>query len=676
MVNMRKLYRATGAALFVLWMAQGIAQHAAPSSYLAGPAAAQAATAPGADLTTMDLEKLMDIRVTTASLFSDKLSQAPGIMSVVTPDELRRFGGATLGEVLDRVPGLTQSSQYFTDRSLVAADGDQTKTSGAHILFLINGRPTREVMEGGIISDLLESFPVEILERIEVIRGPGSVLYGSNAFSAVVNLITRKAEGTEFSIHGLGGPNNSLSSSGHLLYRRGDFSLAAASQIHEVPDWNFVYLVPVPLRNLPTAPHEPPFHDAALVDHGTGDYLGMNYKGLSFMSMFTEWQSTSFTQGSVGETRLSRDFANLGDDIKARDNWEMNFNVTYTRTTFGLNAYPSIFRDANDFVAEWTNLITLGAKDRLTAGALFNRIAGIEAYLPVVPHPDDAAGSRPAGGVYVQLDHQLIPAVKLIGGFQTNKFAGIPVSTVPRVGGIWSPSKWASVKVLYGVAFRPPSIDESTLNLADIQGNPKLLPETVGTFDLGLNLEFPRFELGADYFHSQQTNSIVTVSHAPIHYENLGGVRFDGVEAEGKYYLRRDIFIEGSLLYQANHNQNGVSNVTPIPNLGFKTGFGYQNSRGLVFGLSDISDGKPPAYPVPTNPMTGWHNSLNGELRQDISKVLHLADRNRVSIAAHGNDLLDQAVWLPGFGFSNIDSIPVQQGRTVYAGLEYALSRK
>jgi hypothetical protein len=268
--------------------------------------AQESSAAANSDLTSMDLEKLMDISVTTASLFSDKLSQAPSIMSVVTSDELHRFGGLTLGEVLDRVPGLTQSSQYFTDRSLVAADGDQTKTSGSHILFLINGRPTREVMEGGIISDLLESFPVEILERIEIIRGPGSVLYGSNAFSAVVNLITLKADGNRLSVRGLTGADGALASSGHFLYKRGAFSVVGASQIHEAPDWPLTYVVPPPLRHLPTAPPEPAFHDTTLYNRGTGDYLGMNYKGLSFMSTFTEWQSTAFTQGSVGETRSAR----------------------------------------------------------------------------------------------------------------------------------------------------------------------------------------------------------------------------------------------------------------------------------------------------------------------------------------------------------------------------------
>jgi len=60
-------------------------------------------------------------------------------------------------------------------------------------------------MEGGIISDLLEAFPVDILDHIEIIKGPGSVLYGSNAFSAVINLITKKADLNEATVKAMGG---------------------------------------------------------------------------------------------------------------------------------------------------------------------------------------------------------------------------------------------------------------------------------------------------------------------------------------------------------------------------------------------------------------------------------------------------------------------------------------
>jgi outer membrane receptor protein involved in Fe transport len=623
----------------------------------------------------MDIEQLMDLKVTTASLFQDKLSDAPSIISVVTSDELRRFGGMTLGEILQRVTGLTVSSQYFTDRSLIAARGDQTETSGGHILFLINGRPTREVMEGGIISDLIESFPVDILDHIEIIRGPGSVLYGSNAFSAVINLITIKADRNQLRGDALGGDGGALASSVRFLYQRGDFNIVGASQIHQLPDWPLVYIVPPPLRDLPTAPPEPAFHDTSLVNRGAGDYLGVNYKGLSFMSSFTEWQSTSFAQGSVGKTRLTRDFGDLGYDYKTAANWDMDFNVTYTRTTFSEVPYPSTARDSNEFVAEWTNLITLTSKDRLTAGVLFSRIAGTELYTATVPSTISAKGSRPAGGFYAQLDHQLLHSLKLIAGFQSNKIGSIPFSTVPRVGAIWSPWSWSSIKVLYGEAFRAPSLDETLLDRPGIIGNPNLLPEKVGTFDLGFGLQFTHLQLSVDYFHSRQTDSIVTVGNAPIHYINLGDLTFNGVELEGKHYFRKDFFTQGSLLYQTNQNANGINNVTPIPNWGFKTGLSYENDRGLVLGLFDVSDGRITPYPGTVNPVQGWHNNLNANLSWDLSKYFHISERNKLSFVAHGNNLFGHSVWLPGFGFHSIDSIPVTQGRTAYFGLQLSFGK-
>jgi hypothetical protein len=102
----------------------------------------------------------------------------------------------------------------------------------------------------------------------------------------------------------------------------------------------------------------------------------------------------------------------------------------------------------------------------------------------------------------------------------------------------------------------------------------------------------------------------------------------------------------------------------------------YESHRGLVFGLFDVSDGKPKPYAFNVNPLTSWRHSLNAEVRQDVSKYLHMPEKNSVAIAAHANDLLNQNVWLPGFGFFNIDSIPVQQGRTIYAGLEFSYGKR
>src|ERR1044071_4060749 len=219
---------------------------------LSGAAAAQVALPSqhsdgGRDLGALDLESLLNTKVITVSKFSENLADAPGIISVISQDELRRFGGTTLQEVLERVPGLSLTSAYFTDRSLVAARGDQTKINGGHILFLINGRPTREILEGGLISDLLEAFPVNALEKIEVIKGPGSVLYGSNAFSGVVNLITKKVEGNSLVLSGFGGEKGAKGSSGEVMVQRGSFNLFGAGQFHQRPSWPTVYRLPASL---------------------------------------------------------------------------------------------------------------------------------------------------------------------------------------------------------------------------------------------------------------------------------------------------------------------------------------------------------------------------------------------------------------------------------------------
>ncbi len=625
-------------------------------------------------LMSLSLDSLMNLDVTTASRFADKLSDAPSIMSVVTSDELRRFGGLTLNEILQRVPGLTGSTQYFSDRSLVAALGDQTKTDGGHILFLINGRPTREVMEGGIISDLLESFPVAILERIEIIKGPGSVLYGSNAFSAVVNLITKKAASNQATLQASGGARGAVDSSGTFLYKAGDLSAEGAVQLHDLADWPLTYRVPPSQQDLSFAPHVPSIESVNLVDKGVGAYLGLDYKGLSFMSAFTEWQSTGFIEGTVSPTRLTRDFADLGYDLQVRPNWQMKFDLTFTRTTFKEVPFPSVTRDSNESIAEWTNLIALTSRDRLSAGGLINRIEGVELFTGTSPVLVTAQGRRYGGAFYAQLDHHLFDGLKLIGGFQTNKIGSIPLNTVPRAGAVWSPSSWASVKALYSQAFRAPSLDENLLNNPGLGGNPNLKPETVATFDLGVYFESNRAQAGIDFFHSTFNNNIVDLP-GPTRavYFNLGQLTFNGFEIEGKYYFHKNFFLQGSTLYQVNVDQNGKSDVSPIPNIGFKAGVSYE-SRRFTASVFDVSDGPFDGY-TSVNPLQSWRHVLNGNFRYDLSKFMPFGTRTSVAAVLHANNLINQAIWLPS-GFSSVDTVPVQQGRTIFVGLEFSRAHK
>src|SRR4051812_19291003 len=99
---------------------------------------------PAEDASTISLESLLRTKVVTASRFAENLADAPGVMTVVSRQEIERFGGLTLREVLSRVAGLDWTMGSFTDRSILSVRGDQAKVTAVHILFLINGRPTRE----------------------------------------------------------------------------------------------------------------------------------------------------------------------------------------------------------------------------------------------------------------------------------------------------------------------------------------------------------------------------------------------------------------------------------------------------------------------------------------------------------------------------------------------------
>lgn len=131
------------------------------------------------NLLDLSLEELAHLSVSTVSKKTEPVSQAPGIVTVVSRDDIRRFGGRTLADVLMRQPSMLVFGSSFLDNMAVSARGGKLTHTDNWILLLINGRPIRESHNGGLNSDIYTMFPVEIIERIEIIRGLGSVILGS-----------------------------------------------------------------------------------------------------------------------------------------------------------------------------------------------------------------------------------------------------------------------------------------------------------------------------------------------------------------------------------------------------------------------------------------------------------------------------------------------------------------
>jgi outer membrane receptor for ferrienterochelin and colicin len=616
-------------------------------------------------LFSMDLDALSNTKVTTASKFSEKLSDAPSDMSVVTKDELRRFGGITLLEILERVAGLTGSTAFMADRSIIAARGDQTRTDSGHILILINGRPVREVIEGGVSSDLLESFPVHLLERIEVIKGPGSVLYGSDAYSGVINLITQKAEANGFHFSGAGGGAGEAAGSEEILFERDGLSVVEGGQYHQMPLWNAVFQSFHVPSNLAYS------QSATLRDDGEGVYLGVNYKGWSFMSSYTGVEDASFVRGIVGDVRSKRGFGDLGYSLKAAPKWQMTFNLTYTRTELDAPEYPEAHRDASEADFEWTNFVTFSESDRLTFGTVINRIRGTELYYGEQPTLVDEDAQRWASGFYIQHEHRLTDDLKLIGGLQANKIGSIALNVVPRAGILWDPAAHFTLKALYGGAFRAPSLDETGLNHPGLKGDPNLVPEKVGTLDLQASYQNNRAQVSVDYFHSRESQLIFEDgSTFPAHYYNLGTpATFQGIDSEGKYYFQRNWFVMGSVLYQANHD-HAIANLSAIPGLGAKAGISYMAENGVDVSLFDAYQGHLAGYAASINPRPYAFHSVSVHARFDLTKHWLKNRAQGLALFVHGDDLANNQVWLPALGTNSANTIPVVQGRTLYFGME------
>ena len=146
------------------------------------------------DITTLSLEELMDTRVTLVSRTEQALFEAPAAVAVITREELQRAGVTTLPAALNLVPGM-QVARIDASKWTVTARSTGFRFDN-ELLVLIDGRSVYSPLFSGIyweIQDLL----LEDVERIEVIRGPGATLWGANAFSGIVNVVTREAARTQ-----------------------------------------------------------------------------------------------------------------------------------------------------------------------------------------------------------------------------------------------------------------------------------------------------------------------------------------------------------------------------------------------------------------------------------------------------------------------------------------------
>lgn len=181
-------------ASFLLALALAIAGGAADAAQSPPSPAPTPSPAAAGDLATLSLEELASLDVTSASRKEQPLADVPAAIEVVTREDIRRAGVTSLAEALRLAAGM-EVAQINASQWAISARGFNGRFANK-LLVLIDGRSVYTPLFSGVYWEVQDTF-LEDVERIEVIRGPGAVVWGANAVNGVVNVITRSARETQ-----------------------------------------------------------------------------------------------------------------------------------------------------------------------------------------------------------------------------------------------------------------------------------------------------------------------------------------------------------------------------------------------------------------------------------------------------------------------------------------------
>jgi iron complex outermembrane receptor protein len=156
--------------------------------------ASHSVAADSPDLTQKSLEDLMNIQVTSVSRKEQKTSQAAAAIFVISQEDISRSGALNIPDLLRMVPGV-DVAQIDASNWAISVRGFNGQFSNK-LLVLVDGRTVYSPMFAGVFWNA-QNVPLDSIERIEIIRGPGAAIWGSNAVDGVINIITRSAEHTQ-----------------------------------------------------------------------------------------------------------------------------------------------------------------------------------------------------------------------------------------------------------------------------------------------------------------------------------------------------------------------------------------------------------------------------------------------------------------------------------------------
>jgi len=521
--------------------------------------------------TSRELLLFEESNVTAATKRPQSARSAPSAVTVVTADEIRRFGYRSLAEVLRSKSGLYTSSDR--NYSYLGVRGFLRPTDyNDRILLLVNGHTYNDdIFQQALIGNEF-GIDLEAIDRIEIIRGAGSALYGGNALFAVINVVTK----TGHDHQGV----QALAETGSLGRKRGQASFG-----HAFANGTDVY---VSASILDLDGHSSLFYkeydDPATNNGKAEDVDGERAYNLFASGRYGDWK----VQGGVNRrekhipTGAYETLFNDPDNrtVDSRAFAEVQYEKTFTHDlTLNARSYFDHYDYDGTYVYEddGQRVINKDLASSDWGGAELRgrwrwqdlnilTLGGEYSYHPDAQQETFDRGSAERfkdersfgiGGVYLQNEISLPYALTFVGGVRYDRSYAGNDQVNPRAALVWEPTADTMIKALYGKAFRPPNLYElyydAPGNGVEGLGNPDLDPERIATYELVIEQWLiERTRVAAQVFHHEIDDLVDQVSPAPdvLQYDNVGGARADGASFLIDFELSKDLRLRGAYSIQ------------------------------------------------------------------------------------------------------------------------------
>ncbi|MGH7499742.1 MAG: TonB-dependent receptor plug domain-containing protein [Gemmatimonadales bacterium] len=614
--------------------------------------------------------------VTAASKYEQDPREAPASISVITRDDIQRYGYRTLGEALNSVRGFFTS--YDRNYTYVAVRGFTLPGDyNTRILLLVDGHRLNDNVADAAYFGTESAIDLSEVDRVEIIRGAASSLYGTNAFYAVINLITRSGRSLQ------GGEVRADAGTFGSYRARGMYGRRLPGGVEFVFGGGF-YTTKGPNLYFPEfdSPATNNGVAAGLDGDRTGDAFGkLTYQGWSFeagvQGRKKEVPTASF-ETTFDDPRLStRDghaFGVARYDHPFADLSRVNISLAYDRHRYtGIYPYDGVLqRDLQSgdwWTLEGQYVRPLGRRHKLVFGGEYRLNTRQDQQLydenPYLSYLDDRRNSH-VWALFLQDEFRITRSLLLNAGLRHDAYETFGGTTNPRAALIWTVDQATTLKALYGRAFRAPNLYELYSQDGGLtqKPSPGLRPETIASYELVAERQLSRAVRGSLSVYHFDAERLIRLTTDPadglLVFGNLSRVRSTGVEAEVEgtlgpmvarasyaYQRVRDVVVDGAPVNSPAHvGRLGVS----VPLL--KDRARISTETRFLSARRTVSGDQVPPYGI-----------VNVTL---LTQPL----RNGLEISGSVYNLFDHAYADPG-GEELVQDRVVQDGRVVRVGARY-----